>query len=63
MNKNTGYQYTDIYKEGKFVSGKSIDNKGTERRYNVLESRPLPQKGIDDFYKFIAANFEKKKKR
>ena len=61
INEATNYQYTDIYNEGKFISGKSINSEGKERQYNVLESKPLPQKGITDFYKFIGANFVKTK--
>lgn len=61
INEITRYQYTEIYNNGKFVSGKSINSKGIEREYNVLESRPLPQKGIADFYKFIGDNFVKTK--
>ena len=61
INKNTRHQYVDIYKEGTFISGKSTDNKGIETQYNVLESRPLPKKGIQDFYNFIGTNFSKTK--
>ncbi|WP_202700637.1 energy transducer TonB [Flavobacterium sp. UGB4466] len=61
INKNTGHQYDDIYKEGTFISGKSTDNNGIETQYNILESRPLPKKGIQDFYNFIGANFSKTK--
>ncbi|PXY41584.1 energy transducer TonB [Flavobacterium cheongpyeongense] len=61
INEVTNYQYTDIYDNGKFISGKSINSEGKERQYTVLESRPLPEKGISDFYKFIGANFTKTK--
>ena len=61
INKNTRHQYVDIYKEGTFISGKSTDNKGIETQYNVLETRPLPKKGIQDFYNFIGTNFSKTK--
>jgi len=60
-NEITKYRYTDIYNNGNFVSGKSINSDGLERQYNALESRPLPQKGINDFYKFIGSNFVKTK--
>lgn len=61
FNEITKYHYSDIYNNGKFVSGKSINSKGQERYYETLESRPLPPKGITDFYKFIGANFIKTK--
>ena len=61
INKNTGYHYDDLYKEGKFISGKSVNSEGKDRQYNSLESKPLPQKGITDFYQFIGNNFVKTK--
>jgi len=60
-NKKMNYSYTDIYKKGKFISGKSVDSLGVERKYDVLEVRPLPKKGVNDFYKFIGDNFVKTK--
>ena len=61
FNEITKYQYSDIYNNGKFISGKSINSEGIERHYDALESRPLPPKGINDFYKFIGASFVKTK--
>lgn len=61
FNSDLKYQYTDLYKEGKFISGKSKNSEGIIREYNQLESRPLPKKGIQDFYNFIGANFIKTK--
>jgi hypothetical protein len=60
-NKKLNYSYTETYKKGKFLSGKSVDSLGIERKYDVLEVRPLPKKGINDFYKFIGNNFVKTK--
>lgn len=55
--KDSKYQYIDIYKEGKFISGKSKNAEGLVREYTQLESRPLPKKGVNDFYQFIGKNF------
>lgn len=59
INKISKYQYSDLYKNGEFISGKSIDSTGTEREYKYLELRPLPKKGINDFYNYIGKNFTK----
>lgn len=61
INKITKYQYIEIYSKGKFVSGRTINPNGIENQYDALETKPLPQKGIPDFYKFIGANFVKTK--
>jgi len=58
-NNKSKYQYTDIYKKGEFISGKSTDSAGTERSYKYLEIRPLPKNGIQDFYNYIGKNFTK----
>ena len=55
--KDLKYQYIDVYKEGKFISGKSKNSDDVIREYTLLESRPLPKKGINDFYQFIGTNF------
>jgi TonB family protein len=61
INKISKYQHIEIYNQGKFVSGKRINSNGIENQYDALETRPLPLKGIADFYKFIGANFIKTK--
>lgn len=55
--KDLKYQYVDLYDEGKFISGKSKNSENIIREYTVLESRPMPKKGINNFYQFIGANF------
>lgn len=60
-DKENNRQYIDLYGGGKFISGKTINSDGTETQYNVLESRPFPEKGINDFYQFIGNNFSKTK--
>lgn len=53
------YQYTDHYKKGEFISGKSIDSLGVTHEYKDLELRAIPKKGIQDFYKYVGKNFTK----
>ena len=53
------YSYTDIYKKGRFISGKSVDSEGVEHKYKDLEIRPLPKRGIQDFYRYIGKNYTK----
>lgn len=59
INNKSKYKYTDIYKNGEFISGKSTDSTGIEHSYKDLEIRPLPKKGIQDFYRYIGKNFTK----
>ncbi|MFD1603656.1 TonB family protein [Flavobacterium artemisiae] len=59
INEITKSQYTEIYKNGKFISGKSINSDGKELEYDALELKPLPQKGINDFYKYLGDHFVK----
>lgn len=61
INEITKCQYTEFYKNGKFISGKSINSNGKELEYDALELKPLPQKGINDFYKYIGDHFVKTK--
>lgn len=61
FDEENNRRYVDIYDGGKFISGKTIDSSGKETLYNVLESKPIPQKGINDFYQFIGSNFTKTK--
>ena len=59
LNNQSKKQYVDIYKKGDFIIGKSIDSSGNEIEYKNIETRPLPKKGIQDFYEFIGKNFTK----
>lgn len=54
-------KYTDKYENGKFISGKSIDSSNIEHNYKQLELTPVPKKGFQHFYKYIAKNFTKTK--
>lgn len=51
------FTFTEEYVNGKLISGKRIDSSGVEISYNEVFQRPKPKKGIDDFYRFVAKNF------
>lgn len=53
--------YVENYENGKFISGTSTDNNNKQYKYDVLESKPEPKKGMQDFYQHIARNFKKPK--
>jgi antitoxin component YwqK of YwqJK toxin-antitoxin module len=50
-------KYTETYKKGELVSGVSTDEENNQYKYEVIESRPEPKRGIQHFYKYIGANF------
>lgn len=55
---NKKSKYIEEYKNGEIVSGISTDENNKEYQYNVLESKPEPKGGIQNFYKYIAKNFK-----
>lgn len=52
-------KYVETYKIGKLVSGTSTDYENKKYEYKVLESKPEPKNGMNDFYEYIAKNFKK----
>lgn len=56
-NKNFKFTYTEKYNKGQLISGVSIDSNNEEHKYTVSEVRPVPKKGMDDFYKHIGRTF------
>lgn len=57
-SKNLNYSYTELYENGKFISGISIDSNNTEHQYKEMFSKPKPKKGMDDFYSHIAKSYK-----
>lgn len=45
--------FIEIYKNGKLISGNSIDANKIEYSYTLSEEKPQPEKGIQHFYKHI----------
>ena len=56
-SENPKYRYIEQFENGKLKSGKRIDSLGIETSYNEVFQRPKPKKGMDDFYRFVARNF------
>jgi hypothetical protein len=56
-DKKLGYTFSENYENQKLVSGISIDSNKVSRTYKVVELRPEPKKGYEDFYKHVAKNF------
>lgn len=49
--------YTEIYNEGTFVSGISTDANNTKYPYKEFTTKPVPAKGMSDFYSHIGKNY------
>jgi antitoxin component YwqK of YwqJK toxin-antitoxin module len=56
-NKKTKISYSENYDKGKLIAGVSIDSNKVEFKYTISEIRPVPKKGMQDFYEHIARNF------
>ena len=56
-NKKTKISYSENYNRGELISGVSIDSTKVEYKYTLSEIRPIPKKGMQDFYEHIARNF------
>jgi hypothetical protein len=52
-------KYEETYKTGVLVSGISTDDENMEHKYDILESVPVPKKGMKDFYEYIAGKYIK----
>lgn len=56
-----GHQYDITYKEtyenGKLISGISTDKNLETYMYTDIETKPVPKKGMENFYSFIGRNF------
>ena len=57
-NKKRKITSTEKYKEGKFISGISVNEEGKEFKYTELEEKPTPKYGMSDFYSHIGKNFK-----
>jgi len=47
------YSFTENHKDGKLVSGITLDSLNIEHPYTVAEQRPTPKKGINSFYSYL----------
>jgi TonB family protein len=57
-SEKLNFRYEEIHKDGKLISGFSIDKDGVRNEYTELETKPEPIKGMKHFYKFIVKNFK-----
>jgi len=57
-NSTLKIQFTETFKRGVLVSGKSIDANNKEYPYEEIFARAQPRLGIEDFIWFIAYNFK-----
>lgn len=46
--------FTENYENGKLISGISIDSLSIEYPYTVVNQSPIPKKGINSFYSYVA---------
>jgi len=56
-DKKMEYTFSETYGETKLISGVTTDKFGQLHSYTELEIRPLPEKGMEGFYKYIGRNF------
>ncbi|MCG9791350.1 energy transducer TonB [Flavobacterium algicola] len=49
--------FVENYKNGELIEGKSTDSLGIQKKYNVVEQKPVFRNGIKDFYIYVAKNF------
>lgn len=51
------FNFTEEFSNGKLISGTRIDSLGVETKYNEIEIKPKPKRGLDNFYNFIGSNY------
>lgn len=56
-DKMMSYTFSENYGDKKFMSGVSVDKDGVSHNYNVVETRPAPKKGFEDFYRHVGKKF------
>lgn len=52
-DKTYKLSFSDIYENGKFISGVSKDDQSVERTYTQINELPSPRKGFEHFYNFV----------
>jgi hypothetical protein len=56
-NAKQNSSYSEKYDNGKFISGTRLFADGTKAEYFEMETKPVPKRGMQDFYSFIGKNF------
>ena len=57
FDKKLGYSFSENYENQKLISGLSIDSNKVEHKYNAIEIRPIPKRGMNNFNRHIAKTF------
>lgn len=55
--KNSKCTYKETYKNGKIISGESVDKDNITYNYTEIETKPEYKSGMMDFYKYVAKNY------
>lgn len=58
FDENLNITFSENYKDGKFISGISIDKNLVERNYKEINVKSLSQNDLNSFYAFIGKNFK-----
>lgn len=56
-NLKQNYSFSEIYRDGEFISGISTDKENNKHPYKVLTEKATHKKGMEDFYRFIGKNY------
>lgn len=56
-NLKENYSFSEIYKNGKFISGISADKDNNKYPYKELTEKAIPKNGMTNFYQFIGKNY------
>ena len=57
-DKKIGYTFSENYANQKLISGVSFDSSKVSRNYKVVELKPVPKRGYEDFYKYVSKKFQ-----
>lgn len=57
-NLKENYTFSEIYRDGKFISGISADENNNKYPYKEFTENAKPEKGMTDFYQHIGRNYK-----
>jgi hypothetical protein len=57
-NINRKFTFSEIYENGKFVSGESIDVNNEKHFYETIDKMPEPKYGLNNFLNYLGINFQ-----
>lgn len=60
-NLKEKFSFIETYEDGKLISGTSTDENNNKYNYKKLYEKPVPAKGISDFYKYVARHYQNPK--